>query len=504
MSTIKKYDGISSDERKELEPIYLLFDERMLKHRPNGWVEPDVFPENIDECDDDYPMENPERLRVIYDRLCYVEERLMDEYADEYDHYHETDAIFKPLLCEMATKEQILMVHSETQYQRFERLQYYSDAQLAAMSAEKRHDVYYCRDTFDAAKLAAGGLLSCVDSVCDAASMGSKTNKAVALIRPPGHHACQSQEMGFCFIDSVVVAAKHAIATERAKRVVILDWDIHDGNGTSEGTIDDENIFRIDIHRYNPREGFYPFTGAPNDVGSGKARGLNLNMAWSHAEMGNTEYAAAFYELILPLLADFQPDLLLISCGLDAALGDLLGGCELTPDFFHAMTRAALEAVGPHTPVVCALEGGYTMSVIPDCMEAVTLAMLNCPYQLHSSLQLGSYLGGAAQETRRSPWPSNTLERSRRVLSKYYIRDGCSRIIESAIRDINTCIRVFSGISRWNHLHLHRLKGPPVKQQPKKRKWLASAAGNPFTGIPFQRPRVYLWYGTELHHQRMW
>jgi histone deacetylase 6 len=97
--------------------------------------------------------------------------------------------------------------------------------------------------------------------------------------------------------------------------VAILDWDIHDGNGTSEGTIQDDSIFRIDIHLFN---GFYPCSGAPNGIGSGNARGLNLNMARRDGGMGNAEYAAASHELILPLLADFQPDLLLISYGLDA------------------------------------------------------------------------------------------------------------------------------------------------------------------------------------------
>jgi hypothetical protein len=225
-------------------------------------------------------------------------------------------------------------------------------------------------------------------------------------------------------------------------------------------------------------------------------------MAWSHGGMGNTEYACAFYELILPLLADFKPDLLLISCGLDAAKGDLLGGCELTQDFFHAMTRSTLEVVGPETPVVCALEGGYTMSVLPDCMEAVTLAMLNCPYRFHSSIAIGCYLGGAAQETNRNPWPSDDkLERSRRVISKYYVRNGCSKIIESAIHDINTCTRIFRGIKRWHGIDFHRIPvSPKLPSHGKKRK--AEDACLAYELPSVSRPRVFLWWGTELHHQK--
>ena len=512
----------------KLEPIHLLYDERMLLHRPIGWIEPDVFPETSDGCDDKYPMENPERLRVIYERLSGLEERLVyEEDCIDGIRIDGEQTIFKPLRCTMATKEQICLAHSEEQYNRLEEMQYYSNDILAAMSQERIMDIYYCHETFQAAKLAAGGLLVCVDAVCDtgeghyplSTTEIKKTNKALALVRPPGHHACQSQEMGFCFIDSVVVAAKYAIATKKAKKVLILDWDIHDGNGTAEETINDENILRIDIHRYNKKEGFYPYTGSPNQVGNGKARGLNVNLAWTHGGMGNTEYAAAIYEFILPLIADYEPDLLLISCGLDAARGDLLGGCNLTPDFFHAMTRATLEVVGPTTPVVCALEGGYTMSVIPECMESVALAMLNCPFRYHSSVQLGSYRGGAASPVDiRSrggiPWPLEssllplTLQRARRVLSKYYIRDGCSSIIHSAIDDINTVIRIFKGIKQWNSVDFHRLRGPaihltcPGRAKPPKKRKQKDVDSRFMCNRPIQRPRVFLWYGTELHHQK--
>lgn len=215
--------------------------------------------------------------------------------------------------------------------------------------------------------------------------------------------------------------------------------------------------------------------------------------------MGNTEYAAAFYELILPLLAEYQPDLLIISCGLDAAMGDLLGGCEVTPDFFHAMTRATLEVVGPNTPVVCALEGGYTMSSLCDSMEAVTLAMLNCPYRYHSSLELGNYIGGATEPNRHTQWPSRPLERSRRVLSKYYVHGGCSMLLTSAIHDINTSIRIFKDIGRWGKVQLTRIKGPNSKLKATKRKL---AGGESLFEPSPQRPRIYLWYGTEPHHQK--
>lgn len=182
------------------------------------------------------------------------------------------------------------------------------------------------------------------------------------------------------------MAAKHAIATGRASRVLILDWDIHHGNGTQDLTYDDQNITYISLHRYaNPNGSsyFYPSTGRYDEVGGGDcdsdhtAQGTNINIAWTHGGMGNVEYAAAFAELILPAIAEIQPDLIIVSCGLDAAQGDLIGDCELTPDMYHTMVRSILETAVPNVPIVVALEGGYNVNVIANCMEAVAVALLN-------------------------------------------------------------------------------------------------------------------------------
>ena len=216
----------------------------MLLHRPIDWIEPAVFPEFVDEInDEDYPMENPERLRVIFERLLQLESRLLQASSSgKPSTTSKTKTpIFKRLKCEMATKQQILLAHRPEYYERLEATQYYSTSELKELSFSSRQfDVYFNSETFQAARLAAGGLLSCVDAVCDSSDGGgdshndnninNKAKKSVALVRPPGHHACQSQEMGFCFINSVVVAAKYALATKpHVKKVVILDWDVHDG-----------------------------------------------------------------------------------------------------------------------------------------------------------------------------------------------------------------------------------------------------------------------------------
>ena len=179
------------------------------------------------------------------------------------------------------------------------------------------------------------------------------------------------------------MAAKHALYAGRAKRVFVLDWDIHHGNGIQDLTYDDPDIFYLSIHRASfgskRRDSwFYPGTGRPSEIGSGDGAGTNLNIVWGEGGMGNVEYAAAFSHVVLPLLYNFKPDLIMIACGLDAVQGDLIGDCGLTPDMFYTMTRSILEA-STSTPIVVALEGGYNLDMSAQCMENVALALLDEP-----------------------------------------------------------------------------------------------------------------------------
>ena len=187
---------------------------------------------------------------------------------------------------------------------------------------------------------------------------------------------------GFCYFNNVAVAAKRALHTGRVQRVFILDWDVHHGNGIQDLTYDDPQIFYASIHRGPGRKEknwFYPGTGYPTEVGTGVGAGTNMNILWGQGGMTNVEYAAAFTEAILPALQGYQPDLILIACGLDAAKGDLLGDCGLTPDMYYTMTQSLLDVAGVNIPIVAALEGGCSLDVCAACMEQVALALLDEP-----------------------------------------------------------------------------------------------------------------------------
>lgn len=187
-----------------------------------------------------------------------------------------------------------------------------------------------------------------------------------------------------------MIAAQHALHTGRASKVFILDWDVHHGNGIQDLTYDDPNIFYLSIHRASSSKAwFYPDTGRAEETGSGFGLGSNANIALKQGGMGNKEYAAAFCELVLPAMTAFQPDLILIACGADAAKGDLLGDCGLTSDMYYVMTKSVMETAGIDVPVIAILEGGYNLPVIADCVQAVAIAMLDEPFEatfLSSSL----------------------------------------------------------------------------------------------------------------------
>jgi acetoin utilization deacetylase AcuC-like enzyme len=202
------------------------------------------------------------------------------------------------------------------------------------------------------------------------------------LMRPPGHHARPAQSMGFCMINHVAVAARHALG-RGARRVVILDWDVHHGNGTEEIFAHVPEVLYISLHQ-SPQ---YPGTGAARDVGLGGGRGYTVNVPLS-AGAGNAVYAAAFERLLLPIIEQYAPDLTLVSAGYDAHQRDPLGGMQLDGQGYGWMTRRLLEtaARGPSPRIGFLLEGGYDLEGVRESVQHTLGALAAAPLPLEAGV----------------------------------------------------------------------------------------------------------------------
>ncbi|KAF6252538.1 hypothetical protein COO60DRAFT_516835 [Scenedesmus sp. NREL 46B-D3] len=231
----------------------------------------------------------------------------------------------------LATDEELLKCHSKAHIDRVDGL--YSNAiTTEGRRAEQvgdafiiSEDIYCNRHTSMAARSAAGCCVQAVHAV-----MAGQVRTAFAIVRPPGHHAESQELMGFCFFNNVAVAAHAALEQPGMERVLILDWDIHHGNGTQQIFQEDPRVLVVSLHR---RDGnFYPQgCGYANEVGKGPGRGFNVNVPWTSKGMGDADYLAAFDLLLDPIITQFNPQLVLISAGFDAVDGDFLGRCHVSP-----------------------------------------------------------------------------------------------------------------------------------------------------------------------------
>jgi acetoin utilization deacetylase AcuC-like enzyme len=219
----------------------------------------------------------------------------------------------------------------------------------------------------ETARLAAGGVLAAVDAVLD----GTVRN-AFCAVRPPGHHAAPGRGMGFCIFHNVAIAARHALLRRGLARVLIVDWDIHHGNGTQAVFEDDPAVFYFSTHQWP----FYPGTGARGEQGRGAGRGATRNCPLA-AGSGRTEMLRAFRDMLAPAARIFRPELVLVSAGFDGAAGDRLGSFTLTPRDYADLTALVmgLAADTAAERVVSVLEGGYTLPVLAACAGAHVLRL---------------------------------------------------------------------------------------------------------------------------------
>ena len=221
--------------------------------------------------------------------------------------------------------------------------------------------------SLEAARYAVGGVLNAVDAVCR-----RDVQNAFCLVRPPGHHASADTGMGFCIFNNIALAARHAQKQHKVERVLIVDWDVHHGNGTQDIFYDDGSVFYFSLHQ-SP---LYPGTGDARDVGTGAGRGATLNVPL-HEGAGRAEFMKAMTGALLPTMENFKPELVLISAGFDSRHGDPLGNLTLGDEDFADMTRLLMELADTFAGgrLVSVLEGGYNLAGLASAVSAHVMVL---------------------------------------------------------------------------------------------------------------------------------
>jgi acetoin utilization deacetylase AcuC-like enzyme len=279
--------------------------------------------------------ESKERLTAIVDYL--KQRRLLEQLV-----------LIQPY---RATAEQIALIHNPA----------YIELVKDSFRRGVRHldaDTQISSESYEVALLAVGGVLSGVDAV-----MQGRLDNVFCAVRPPGHHALPGRAMGFCLFNNIAIAARYAQQKYNLKRVLIIDWDVHHGNGTYEAFIDDPSVFYFSIHQYP----HYPGSGPEAETGKGAGRGYSLHVPLSGGQ-GDSEYIAAFQEKLLPRGLEFAPELILISAGFDAHQQDPLSAMNVTSRGFGKMTeivcRLAVDTCQGR--IVSVLEGGYNLPALSE------------------------------------------------------------------------------------------------------------------------------------------
>lgn len=241
--------------------------------------------------------------------------------------------------------------------------QYIEHARLACQSGASyldSMDVGISKDSFDVALLAAGAPLKLADAV-----INKTIDNGFALIRPPGHHAEADMALGFCLFNNVAILARYLQQEHGIDKVLILDWDVHHGNGTQHTFEEDPSVLYISTHQYP----YYPGTGAYTETGIGRGEGATLNCPMP-AGSDDRDYEQTFMEKILPKIENFKPEFIIISAGFDAHIDDPLAQINLSTGFFRWMTERMMEMAGKHCQgrIVSVLEGGYNLQMLPLCV----------------------------------------------------------------------------------------------------------------------------------------
>lgn len=273
----------------------------------------------------------------------------------------------------LATEEELALCHGLEHIAKMRSTEEMKPRELHRLG-EEYNSIYISNQSYSSSRLAAGACFNAAHAI-----LTGQVRNAAAIVRPPGHHAEQDAACGFCFFNTAALTARYAQSlTQKPLRVLILDWDVHHGNGTQEIFYNDPSVLYISLHRYDDRT-FFPGSGAPEEVGMGAGEGFNVNVAWTgglNPPMGDAEYLAAFRTVVMPIAHEFSPDVVLVSSGFDAVEGHsaALGGYRVSAKCFGFLTRKLMELAGGR--VVLALEGGHDLTAICDASEACVSTLL--------------------------------------------------------------------------------------------------------------------------------
>jgi acetoin utilization deacetylase AcuC-like enzyme len=260
-----------------------------------------------------------------------------------------------------ATREEILYCHTAAYHDLAKR-----EIESGAVGLSTG-DTNVCRQSYEVALLAVGGVLAAVDAV-----MAGRVRNVFCAVRPPGHHARPAQGMGFCIFNNVAIAARYAQKKHKIGKVLIADWDVHHGNGTQDIFFEDGSVFYFSTHEWP----FYPGTGRKNETGRAAGAGTTLNCPFPMGA-GRKEILGAFQDQLVPAADRFKPELVIVSAGFDGRVGDLLGGFQLTDKDFADLTEVVKDIARRHARqrLVSVLEGGYDLDGLGKATAAHVRAM---------------------------------------------------------------------------------------------------------------------------------
>ncbi len=289
-----------------------------------------------------------------------------------------------------AGMEDVLRAHSRGYYESMEGLSHEGSSMLDA-------DTYVNENSFSVALLAAGGVMTCVDKALEG------YEASFAMVRPPGHHATRDKAMGFCIFNNAAIGVRYAMEKHGLERICVLDYDVHHGNGTQEIFYSDPRALYISMHQYP----LYPGTGSAEEVGEGNGEGYTINMPLPPMVCDGS-YLRVFREIAMPILEQFDPQLVIVSAGYDSHRLDPLGGMNLSTRCYYEISKELKER---RYKLVFTLEGGYNLDALAHSIHATLAPLFDIPVELEES---------TSEDGRVASYVDSKMTASKRELSKYW------------------------------------------------------------------------------------